>query len=144
MTDRKTSARQATARRSKSLTRKRAQRFAERQEDVVARAVGGHVAGSQAPVDVKFIDARGRIHGIEVKTLLRQSNDKITMRRDALTRKLEWARATCALLHTVAIDFRQPCAAVYYRPGVGSFRLTAMRPLPDLTALRGELESLCG
>jgi len=68
---------------------------------------------------------------IEVKTIVRAKNDKITMHKDALARK-KWelrlfGKKTTG--HTVVFDERT--GKLYYREGLGSFRLTAMREVTE-------------
>jgi hypothetical protein len=64
---------------------------------------------------------------IEVKTIIRAKNNKITMPKDALVRKRKELRKfgkKNTSGHTIVIDERT--GKIYYRDDVGSFRLSAM------------------
>jgi hypothetical protein len=98
---------------------------AEQVEQLVTKYVKGIQSHDDFPVDVQLKTASG-LHGIEVKTLMLQNNDKITMNRGAIGRKLAWAKSNNADLSTVAVDLRGSKVAVYYKSGVGSFRLGSM------------------
>ena len=97
-------------------------RAAGRQQMRIARVVGGESTLDNAPLDVLV----GR-HGIEVKALLSQKNDKLTMHPESLARKEAFVRREKLVGHTVAIDLRDPKAPqLYYAKGFGSFRLSGM------------------
>ena len=81
-------------------------------------------------------------HGIEVKTLLDNGNDKITMHPSSRRRKEAWARKRGRRIHTVITDDRDTFEGgthaqqysghrMYYRRGVGAFRLKGMTPVRD-------------
>jgi hypothetical protein len=98
-------------------------------EQMVREAVHGQRTADNMPFDV----LAGK-HAIEVKAMLHQSNDKITMRKAALQRKYGWAAKNNATPHTVVLDMRNGATtpnAVYYRQGVGSFRMGSMQQLPN-------------
>lgn len=104
---------------------------ADASEQMVRDAVGGKRTADNMPFDV--LSGNGK-HAIEVKSMLHQSNDKITMRKAALDRKYNWAAKNNATAHTVVLDMRNGVTtphAVYYRKGVGSFRISSMTPLPN-------------
>src|SRR4051812_38854602 len=85
------------------------------QEAAVARMLRASARpANTAPVDVS-LRSRGKAHGVEVKTLTEQKNNKITMNAYAIMRKLAYARSARAALHTVAVDLRGPKAVMYYR-----------------------------
>jgi hypothetical protein len=88
-----------------------------------------------APFDV-VLTRGGRAQGVEVKTLIDQRNDKITVRAAALARKLSWGRKNRATLHTVVVDKRAGKNSIYYRKGVGSFRVGAMGSVSSAAHLR--------
>lgn len=74
-------------------------------------------------------------HLIEVKTIVRGKNDKITMHPKALRRKLSEAKKQSqAKVHTVVFDDRT--GKMYYKEGVGSFRLTTMKPIRGIGSLK--------
>lgn len=78
------------------------------------------------------------LHGIELKTMVDNSNNKITMKGDAIARKRKWERQNKAVCHTVVIDDHAVFNAngpgqhdktkrkIYYRRGYGSFRVNGM------------------
>jgi hypothetical protein len=82
--------------------------------------------------------------GIEVKTLVNGKNEKITMSKDALGRKLAEQRADGIKAYTVVVDRRagglSGRATYYYREGLGSFRLGSMTKT-TLGELRGIIRS---
>lgn len=86
------------------------------------------------PVDLAF-KRGGRAHGVEVKTLIDNKNNKITMHPSSRHRKIAWAAAHHARLHTVVVDSRAG-NRVYYRAGVGSFRFNALMPVSSAAHLR--------
>jgi hypothetical protein len=103
----------------------------ERNERELADALGGYATRGSAPVDVVVSRNGTPVCGIELKTLVTQGNDKITMKSDAMARKLEWAGETGAPLHTVVFDDRALLSGsgdrlIYYRYGIGSFRIGNM------------------
>lgn len=109
-----------------------AQRHAEANELHIRKMVDGTRTEDNLPVDV-IATIDGKIKGIEVKTLVNQTNDKITMRAAAIAKKQAWARSNHATVHTVVVDDRKKLGNVgysghdiYYRKGYGSFRLRSM------------------
>lgn len=86
-------------------------------------------------------------HGIELKTMVDNSNNKITMKRSAMERKAEWERKHKAPMHTVVLDDHlvfnakgegnhDPSKRVmYYRRGYGSFRVGTMYRVKDIKEL---------
>jgi hypothetical protein len=104
----------------------------------VAKALGATLIDDNEPLDVQGV-AGGRKYGVEVKTFIHNTNDKVTIHPESLRRKLAWARREKAALHTVVVDLRGGGYAVYHRRGVGSFRLSAMNRLGSLRELRDEL-----
>lgn len=96
------------------------QQVALKNQTLLAEKIKGVETADNAPFDI--------IHGknyIELKTIVRASNDKITMHGSSLTRKnnfLEGIKGAKAF--TVVIDERTN--TVYFSPGLGSFRLKNM------------------
>lgn len=135
-----TSDRAARAKAAHKLIDKTVQRYAEEHnEPQFAQAVGGLSFKDNEPVDVVVGDASGRIaHGIELKTMVDNANNKITMKREAMERKARWSRANKATFHTVVIDDSAVFNAkgegrhdeskrrLFYRRGFGSFRVGGM------------------
>jgi hypothetical protein len=79
-------------------------------------------------------------HVIEVKTIVRGKNNKITMHTESLARKKKEARKfgkKNTQVHTVVFDERN--GKYYYKEGVGSFRLNSMKEvtIDDLQEIFG-------
>lgn len=108
------------------------QRAAERNETTLATAIGG-----KQTKDNEAFDVVTRGHCIEVKTIMEGSNDKITMHPESLARKQAEASKRGLKAHTVVFDARNN--AVYYRQGIGSFRLGNMEKLSSAAAVRSRL-----
>jgi hypothetical protein len=118
------------------------QRWAEKNEAAVAKMLGGKTTDDNNPADVTA-KSGGQLHGVEVKTLLDNKNDKITVHPESRARKEAWAKADGARLHTVVFDDRNRFGTsghsghrLYYREGVGAFRLAGMTPVRDAAHLR--------
>jgi hypothetical protein len=78
---------------------------------------------------------------IEVKTIIKGKNDKITMHPDALMRKKNFAKKfPNADMCTVVFDER---SGIYYlKEGVGSFRLTTMKSYDSIEALIKDIKKM--
>lgn len=100
-------------------------------EAVVKDAIGGTAVGGSAPMDLT-LRVDGKLHGVEVKTLVHNTNDKITMHPESRIRKEVWARINKATGHTVVVDGD----AFYYKKGFGAFRLGAMQRVESKAELR--------
>ena len=113
------------ARKSQVLCKKEAQAIAEHSEQVLANSLGMGRTSDNSPFDLRTDST-----GVEVKTLVNQKNDKITMSKAAIGRKLAEQRADDIQIHTVVADRRKVGiggkATYYYHEGVGSFRLGSM------------------
>lgn len=127
----------ARALKSHKPATKEKQQWAEKNETVVVQMVGGDTTGDNKPTDVN-INVGNVIHGVEVKTLLDNQHDKITMHPSSRQRKLAWAKTNHAKLHTVVIDDRDKFGGanwsghrMYYREGVGSFTIQSMIKVTD-------------
>lgn len=71
-------------------------------------------------------------HVIEVKTIVRAKNDKITMHPESLAKKkaeLKTFSSKGTVGHTVVFDERT--GKIYYREGLGSFRLSSMQEVTE-------------
>lgn len=104
--------------------------------------------GDNAPFDVwvganpaKYYSGASRkkpIGLIEVKTIIKSDNNKITMRKAALARKkseFEKLKKKGTAMHTIVFDERD--GKIYYREGIGSFRLSKMEEVtPDDLAIK--------
>jgi hypothetical protein len=113
------------------------QRVARKEQQRVADVIGGENILGHMPFDVHVGD---RV-GIEVKTIMDNNNDKITLHPDSKERKLSFARKhRMRSIHTVAVDVRGGKRKYYYKKGIGAFRLTSMEevPLKRLKEIFGE------
>jgi len=116
--------------------------WATKNEDKVVQMIGGKGTPDNQPFDVT-LKTGGKLHGVEVKTMLDNKASKITMRKEARERKEEWSKNNKAAMHTVVIDDREKFGKVpgsghrvYYAPGIGSFRLNTMTPVKNEVHLR--------
>jgi hypothetical protein len=127
------------------------QRYAEAQEQVFANAIGGTHLADNEPMDVTVPRAGGGLHGLEVKTLVNQKNDKITMKKDAVDAKTAWAQKNQGELHTVVLDHRDRYDGgankehysgneIMYKRGVGAFRLGQMQKCKDAAEVKRLME----
>jgi len=96
------------------------QKQALENQNRLARHLGGDVTEDNHPFDV-IVGS----HAIEVKTIVRGKNDKITMHPDSLRRKNSHSIRESLTPHTVVFDDRH--GHIYYSRGVGSFRLKSMQ-----------------
>lgn len=117
-----TSAKQALARESEAAVK-------------TALRIKAMQGGNLHPVDA-ITKRGGRTFGVEVKTLMDNKNDKITMHPESVARKQQWARRERAALHTVVVDLRNGPAQMYHRSGIGSFRLGGLTPIASAAHLR--------
>jgi hypothetical protein len=123
---------------------KEIQRYAEDYiEPLIARQLGGKVLDDNEPVDVQT-----EKHGFEVKTMVSNKHDKITMKRSAMERKADWERKNKQDMHTVVVDDNKVFNAkgqgkhdesqrvFYYRRGYGSFRVENMHKVTSVAELK--------
>lgn len=89
-------------------------------ERAVAAIVGGKGTDDNLPLDIVV----GR-NGVEVKAVIDNGNNKITMHPESLARKEAWAKENKSSLHTVVVDAKS--GKMYYRAGCGSFRIGNMQ-----------------
>jgi hypothetical protein len=124
------STKQKTALQHYSPTGTKEQRKADWGESLVKNAIDGSLIGTNSePFDVLSKDGK---HAIEVKTLVKQGNNKITMKGSAMERKYGWALKNKKQIHTIVLDMRNGSSVpseIYHREGVGSFRLDNMNKL---------------
>lgn len=109
------------------------QRKGEAEQARLAKLVGMINTDDNAPFDLL---AGG--NAVEVKTVMDNNNDKITVHPSSRLRKEAFAKLHGLVSHTVAIDVRDGKRAYYYRKGVGAFRLGSMERL-SVAELRGRL-----
>jgi len=110
------------ARRAHKTSTAEKQRRGEAEQKRMAKAIGGENDGDNKPFDVIV----GGKHGIEVKTVMDNNNDKITVHPESRRRKEAAAKKQKLKIHTIAIDIREGKRSYYYREGVGAFRLKNM------------------
>lgn len=128
---------------------KTVQRYAEEHnEPKFAKALGGVSLRDNEPVDVITHEAGKVTGGIELKTMVLNTNDKITMKASAMEKKAAWVKENKAHFHTVVFDDRKVFNAdgagkhdeskrqMYYRRGFGSFRVGTMHPVKDVKELK--------
>ena len=122
------------ARKSQVRTGQHEQAIADRSEQVLSDAIGVPRTRDNSAFDLRNDDV-----GIEVKTLVNGKNEKITMSKAALGRKIAEQRADGIKAYTVVVDRRSGGltgkASYYIREGLGSFRLGSMTPT-TLTAIK--------
>ena len=118
------------------------QRWAEGNEKTVASMTGGQGTDDNSPADVTTT-INGKKHGVEVKTMVDNANNKITMHPSSRERKEKWGRQHNATMHTVVLDDRKAFGTkgysghrIYYKRGVGSFRLKNMTKVKSSNHLR--------
>jgi hypothetical protein len=111
------------------------QAIADKSEEVLSKALGVPRTANNSAFDLRNDDV-----GIEVKTLVNGKNEKITMSKEALGRKLAEQRADGIKAFTVVVDRRaggmEGKATYYYKQGLGSFRLGSMTKT-TLSELKG-------
>jgi hypothetical protein len=110
-------------------------RIADESEITLAEMLEAKRTTGNAPVDAIVVVNRTS-HGIEVKTIIDAGYDKITVHPSSRRRKERWARRRKATLHTVVFDRRTKRTSMYYRAGVGAFRLAYMTPVVSASHLR--------
>jgi GNAT superfamily N-acetyltransferase len=116
------------------------QRYAEEHnEPRAAKKLGGISFPNSEPIDIAIAGDNGVVkHGIELKTMVKNANNKITMKKDARERKKSWELKNKAQIHTVVLDDSAVMNAkgegkhdeskrkIYYANGYGSFRIGSL------------------
>ncbi len=119
------SARVTRAVASQVRTGQKEQAIADKSEKVLSDAIGVPRTGNNSAFDLRNDDV-----GIEVKTLINGKNEKITMSKAALGRKLAEQRADGIKGFTVVVDRRagglSGKGTYYVKEGFGSFRVSSM------------------
>lgn len=86
--------------------------------------------------DNKPFDLQTKTVGVEIKTLISNTNDKITMSKSALAKKAaEVKSAGLKKTFTVVADKRSSTTKYFIRAGVGSFRIGSMTEVADHAGL---------
>lgn len=129
----KGNARVERARKSCVLIKAKEQKVADKAEQKLSDALGVPRTRNNSAFDLRNDDV-----GVEVKTLLVGANEKITMNKTALARKVAEQRDDDLRGYTVVADMRggRERAAYYYKEGFGSFRLGSMTKV-SLSELKG-------
>jgi RNA:NAD 2'-phosphotransferase (TPT1/KptA family) len=104
------------------------QQKAARVVSSLAQVLNGEPTTGNEPMDV-LVNARGQLHGVEIKALIDNNHDKITMHPESRRRKERWVRKNKAKGHTVAVDTRTKTPTYYYKKGFGAFRISNMERL---------------
>ena len=106
------------------------QRRGYKEQAFIAQITGGKDTKLENhPFDVLFgaaKDGKKGGHGAEVKTIMDNNNDKITMHSSSRKRKEAYAKKNGLTMHTIGVDVRGKNKKYYYKKGVGAFRLSAM------------------
>lgn len=143
------SERVARAKASHKLVAEDIQRYAEEHnEPQFAKKMKGRSLPNGEPVDVVLPNPDAPTHGIELKTMVDNGNDKLTMDSYSQVRKILWEKETGATVHTIVIDDRNVYSAdgnhkpesnrkYYYRRGVaGSARIGSLHEVKSIKELR--------
>jgi hypothetical protein len=134
---------------NQSITDKSTQDYTKANENTFANRIGGKSFPDNDPIDIHVPGGGvgGKDAGIELKTLTHGKNDKITMSSGALERKDAWESESKTQMHTVALDHRDRFGEgknaslysgheIYYKRGVGSFRISSMYKVKDEAELK--------
>ena len=125
---------------------KEKQDWAEKNEHEAADKLNAQKSDDNRPADLTM-KHKGQLHGVEIKTMLDNGNDKITVHPESQARKLAWAKSNGAKFHTLVIDDRNDFGGgrnadqysghrLYYKEGTGAFRLNGMTPVRDYSHLK--------
>ena len=123
---------------------------AESNEREAAMSLKFEKSSDNKPMDVTQ-KINGRLVGVEVKSLLDNHNDKLTMHPDSKDRKESWAQSNNGKTYTVAVDDRDTFNGganksqhsgnrLYIKEGVGSFRVGAMTACKSWKEVRSFIE----
>lgn len=130
------------------------QRYSEEHcEPILAKQIKGVSLRDNEPIDVMVTRGGKVTHGVELKTMTDNKNNKITMKSDAMARKANWMRENKADYHTIVFDDHKVFNAngpgkhgsdsdrvIYYRRGFGSFRVGGMHKVKDTDELNKLLD----
>jgi len=94
---------------------------ATKHETKVATMIGGTKSDDNKPFDVNV-----GVHAVEVKTIIKGKNPKVTLHPESLARKEKEAKANKWKTSVVVIDARSATPVYYWKEGLGSFRLSSM------------------
>jgi phage portal protein BeeE len=141
-------AKAALAKRKCFICDKSVTRYADANEAVVAKKLGGLSFRDSEAVDV-VLGQGGRVeHGIEIKTIVANKEGKIKMKPTQIRRKMKWSADNKAEISTLVIDDSAVKDAkgpgqhdfskrvLYYRRGVGGFRFAGMQKVKNYGQLK--------
>ncbi len=130
------------------------QRYGEAQEVVLVKKLRMAQSNDSKPFDDTRRSA-GRLNGVEMKTKVNSDDtdtgNRVWMKAHALRLKDEWANKPGRMAHTVVFDHRDRAKdeqghfignkeawsghEIYYKRGVGKYRLKSMYKVKDLAEL---------
>lgn len=119
------------ARASHKVCSRDVQKIADDMEAKMSKQLGLARTGDNAPFDL----LQGKT-AVEIKTIVRAGNDKITMHPESLQRKVSFAKKNKVRPFTLAIDRRGDKPIYYAAKGLGSFRLGSMQRFDNIKALQ--------
>lgn len=142
------------------------QRYSEENNEAeIAKQIGSGAKSmdDNEPHDIQ-VRLSGKLHGIELKTMVSNKSDKLTMKRSAMERKAAWEKKNKGVFHTLVLNdedvipgktiqekskalhrlleagddkgFDFSKRKMFYRRGYGSFRVRNMHEIKDVKELR--------
>ena len=114
---------------SKSEIAKLAHSGGDSHHQQIAEEVEAHLAealGMARTKDNLAFDLVGTKYAVEVKTLVSNTNDKITMSKEAIARKDAFVKEQKLKPFTLVVDRRSETTTYHIRAGYGSFRIGSM------------------
>jgi len=115
------STRSSRAKRTHKPSTKEKQQRAESEQARLAKLIRGTNTD-----DNDAFDVLGSGWAVEVKTIMDNNNNKITMHPKSRRRKESYAEEHGVTKHTVVIDVRGSKRSYYHKAGVGAYRLSSM------------------
>lgn len=124
---------------SKAEIAKQNYRGGDKHEQDIAEKMENHLAkemGMKKSPDNKPFDLFGTKYAVEVKTMVSNTNDKITMNKAAIARKDAFIKDTGLKPFTVVVDARGIEPKYFIRAAYGSFRIGSMTQVASPGAAR--------
>ena len=141
------------AQKFQSKTDASALRYTKQNEFEIAKRIG-HGAEAKPDNDPTDIDLKvsGKLRGIEMKTMVSNTNDKPTIGKSAMALKDGWEDANHRQMEFLAVDHRDRFEGgkyghlhsgheLYYRRGLGSYRIGGMYKVKDENELHELLKT---
>ncbi|HZL56787.1 MAG TPA: hypothetical protein VFC21_06890 [Bryobacteraceae bacterium] len=128
-----------TATLSKSELAKQSYSGGDHHQQMIAEKMENHLAkelGMKKSPDNKPFDLFGTKYAVEVKTMVSNTNDKITMNKAAVGRKDAFIKQSKLTPYTVVVDARGKTPTYHVRAGYGSFRLGSMTQVASPAGIR--------